>query len=62
VGEILLAHYSVPKVTKVSTRGLFSFLGFTADTTEEDIEICMHSEDLHQVEEEFIAEAEFTDA
>jgi len=27
VGDILLAHYGVPKITEVSTRGMFSFLG-----------------------------------
>jgi hypothetical protein len=59
VGDILLAHYGVPKITGVRVIIIILFWRRADNITEQDIEICVLSEDLHLVQEALTAATEF---
>jgi hypothetical protein len=59
VGDILLAHYSVPKIMGVSVIILLLFWRWADNITEQDIKICVLLGNLHCVQEAFVAATEF---
>jgi len=59
VGDILLAHYSIPKIMGVSVIIIVLFWRRADNITEQDIEICVLLEDLHCIQEAFVAMTEF---